>query len=408
MRKYWKLATTIAVIVLSIGTFYVNSATSAEQYPKFVIHTQSGDPEEIKPLVLEGSYSDTTSMNYVSTNLKITADGSTYNSRSFLDQLIGQPPTLIKEFQEEYRTFMRGKSSDVNSFFENKQVLVYADVNYNMSSLRSRDFKFEISVLNKEDGNIDSYTVEVPDDGELEYLYVEGVQMVESELHLITQNMKRSSEDYYDEKYIYTIDMANKKISNHESIIQVPEWHDDQHIYVQLINSSPATAKEHLIFVKTEEKVIEDTESTREEFINQEIISYNIATKEKKILNVPDFRIDNNQLSFFDGSTIYFMRLGGQGLEVTPYSLVDDQVGQAFSIQLSGEEGIFPATMATVKDSKLYIASSQLSPKLNLKAVVLVADVNTGETLYKGQLALEDTSKEKGDFELYFHEMFVN
>ncbi|MEH7010953.1 hypothetical protein V7087_09035 [Neobacillus niacini] len=406
MKKYWKFAAIIVVIVLSIGTFYVNSARSAEHYPEFVIQTLSGDAEEIKPLVLEGSYSDTSTMNYVSTNLKIAADGSTYNSLSFLDRVIGQPPTVIKEFQEEYRTFMRGKDLLVDSFFENNQFLAYADVNYKMGSLRSRDFKFDISVLNKEDGNINSFTVEVPDGAELEYVFVEDVQMVEDELNLITQNTMRNNDDFFDEKHIYTIDMANQKISYHEAISQVPEGQNDNRIEVQLIGTSPTKANEHLIIVKTEKKVIEDTESIREEVINQEIISYNLETKEKEKINVPDLRLDENQLSFFDGSTIYFMKLDGQELVVTPYSLVDDQIGQAFSIQLFGEKDIVHGQMTTVKDGKLYVASSQMNSNIN--ADVIVADVKTGEILFKGQLALKDSSEEQGNFDLYMHEMFVN
>jgi hypothetical protein len=408
MKKYWKFAAILMVIVLSIGTFYVNSATSAEQYPEFVIQKQSGDADEIKPLVLDGSYTDTSAMNYVSTNLKITADGSTYNSRTFLNQVIGQPSPMIKELQEEYRTFMRGKTSQVSSFFEDNQLLAYADVDFNMGSLRLHDFKFDISVLSKDDGKIESFTVEVPDGGDLEDVYVEDVQMVKDELNLITQNMKKNNIDFFYEKHIYTIDMANQKIINHEAIIQVPEGQDDTRIDVQLIRTSPKKANDHLIMVKTEKKVIEDSESKREEVINQELISYNLATKEKEKINVPNLRLDENQLSFFNGSTIYFMTLDGQELVVTPYSLADNQVGQAYRIQLSGEKGIVHGQMTTVKDGKLYVASSQMSPNLNINADVIVADVKTGEILFKGQLALKDSSKEKGHFELYIHEIFVN
>lgn len=407
MKKYWKFVAITMVIVLSIGTFYVNSALSAEQYPEFVIQTQSGDSDEIKPLVLDGSYTDTTAMNYVSTNLKITEDGSTYNSRTFLNQVIGQPPTMIKELQEEYRTFMRGKTSQVNSFFEDNQLLAYADVDYNMDSLSLRDFKFDISVLSKDDGRIESFTVEVPDGRDLGDVYVEDVQMVEDELNLITQNMKKNNIDFFYEKHIYTIDMANQKIINHEAIIQVPEEQDDTRIDVQLIRTSPKKANDHLIMVKTERKVIEDKESSREEVINQELISYNLATKEQEKMNVPDLRLDENQLSYLDGSTVYFMTLDGQELVVTPYSLVDNQIGQAFRIQLSSEKGIAHGQMTTVKGGKLYVASSQMSPNLNIKADVIVADVQTGETLFKGQLALKDSSKEKGNFDLFIHEMFV-
>ena len=403
MKKYWKLTAIIAVIVLSIGTFYVSSARSAEAYPEFVIETISGDVREIESLVLRGSYTDTALMNTVSTNLKLTADGSTYNSRSFLDQLIGHPPTLIKGFQEEYRTFMRGKSSDVALFFENKQVLAYADVDYNTSSLKSRDFKFDISVLNKEDGNIDSFTVGVPDSEELEYLYVEGVQLVESELHLITHNALRNNDDNYEEKHLYTIDMTNQKISNHESIIQVPSWQDDTYINIQLVRTSPTKAFEHLIIQRTEEKIIEDTESTRTEDIKQELIAYNLATKEKEEIILPDLSLKEFQLSFFDGSIIYFTRLDGQELVVTPYRLMDKQVGKTFSIQLSSDSDQVP--MITVSEGKLYAITPQMYSNLNNN--VIVADANTGETLFNGQVAIKGSLKEQENFELYIYEVFV-
>ncbi len=405
MKKYLKFAAIIMVIVLSIGTFYVSSATSAEQYPEFVIQTQSGDADEIKPLVLEGSYSDMSSMNYVSTNLTITADGSTYNSPSFLDRVIGQPPTVIKELQEEYRTFMRGKNLMVDLFFENNRFLAYADVNYNMGLLKSRDFKFDISVLNKENGHVNSFTVDVPEGGELEYVFVEDVQMVENKLNLITQNTVRNNDDVYDEKHIYTIDMGNQKIDNHEAIIKVHEGREDNRIEVQLVRTCPKKANEHLIIVKTEKKVIEDKESIREEVINQEVISYNLATKEKEKVNVPDLRLDENQLSFFDGSAIYFMTLDGQELVVTPYSLVDNQFGKVFSIQLFGEKDIVHGQMTTVKDGKLYVASSQMNS--NIKADVIVADLKTGKTLFKGQLAFKNSSEDHNHFDLFIHEMFV-
>ena len=406
MKKYWKFAAIIVVIVLSIGTFHVNSNTSAKQYPEFVIQTQSGDVNEIKPLVLEGFYTDTSAMNYVNTNLKITSDGSTYNSRSFLNQVIGQPPTMIKELQEEYRTFMRGKTSQVSSFFEDNQILAYADVDYNIGSLRLRDFKFDISVLSKDDGNIESFTVEVPDGEKLEDVFVEDVQMVEDKLNLITQNMTENNVDFFYEKHIYTIDMVNQKISNHEAIIQVPEGQDDKRIDVQLIRTSPKKASEHLIFVKTEKKVVEDKESKREEVINQEFLSYNLATKEKEKINVSDLRLDENHLSFFDDSTIYFMTLNGQELLVTPYSLVDDKIGLAFSIPLFGEKDIVYGQMTTVKNGKLYVASSQMTS--DIKGDVIVADADSGEILFKGQLELKGSSEENNHFELFINEMDVN
>lgn len=109
MKKYWKVTATLIITVLSFGIFYMNIAMSAEHLPELVIQTKTGDKEEIRDIVLEGSYTDISSNNYLSSRFKLTAEGSEYNNRSFLSEIIGQPATRIKELQEEYRSFMRGK-----------------------------------------------------------------------------------------------------------------------------------------------------------------------------------------------------------------------------------------------------------------------------------------------------------
>ena len=404
MRKYWKFTTIIMVIVLSIGSFYVTSAMSAEQNPEFVIQTQSGNAEEIKPLVLEGSYLNTSTMNSTSNSLKITANGTTYDRRSFLDEIIGQQPPEIKRLQETYHSFMRGKNPWVNSFFENNQFVAYADVSYKMGALRSSDFKFTVSVLNKEDDTINSFKVAVPDSGELQHVIVEDVQMVKDELKIITQNMVRNTHSY-DDIQVYTINLANQTVQSHDAIIQVPAGENNTHINVQLIETSPTTANDHLIFLKTEEKVMEDTESTRVVDSKQEVISYNLATKESEKITIPDVDLKENQLRFFDGSAIYFTKIAGQELVVTPYRLADHQVGKVISIPLSNEKDNMQVPIITVKDGKLYAASPHMSEHVN--ADVVVADVKTGETLFKGELALENPPKEKRPFEFNLNRIVV-
>ncbi|MEW9052080.1 MAG: hypothetical protein AB2392_13055 [Neobacillus sp.] len=406
MKKYWKFTSIVVLIVLSIGTFYVTSALSAEQYPEFVIQTQTGDEKEIDSLVLEGAYAaDTSTGNYRGTNVEINEEGSSYKNHSFLDRVIGQPPTLVKRLQDEYRTFMRGKNSQVQSYFENEQYVAYAAENYQHGTLSTRFF-LDLSVLNKEDGKIDTFTLEIPDGKELDYFYVEDVQMVEGELHVITQNAVRMIRDQLNhEEHIYTIDVAGQKISSHEAIIQVPEEQEDLRSNIQIVQTSPTQAHEQLIFVKTDWRIFEDAESIRDEVASREVYSYDLRTKETMKIDVPNLPLDENQLSYFENSTIYFMNLDGQELVVTPYSLVDHQVGKQSRIQLSGVEGLMHGHTTIVKENKLYLVSPQMTPTID--ADVIVADIRSGDILFKGQLAMKDASEEKGNFELFLHEVYV-
>ena len=406
MRKYWKFMSILVVIILSIGTFYVKSVTSEANHPEFVIDTQSGDAKEIEPLKLVGYYSDTSSMDYTSTDVKISSEGSTYERRSFLDQIIGEPPAVIKEYQEKYRSFMRGKGLNVNSFLENEQVLVHAEVDYKTDSFHSHDFKLPISILNKEDASVQSFTVDIPDSENMDYAYMEDLQIIEDELYIITNNMIRNPEGSINEKHIYTIDLASQTITNDETISQVPEGQEGNHIVAQVIRTSPTEANDHMILLQKEIKVIHDPESYREELVKQEVISYNLVTKEKESISVSDLPF-NSELSFFDGSTIYFIGIEGQEIFVTPYHLADGQAGEEYRLQLSGEDGHGSAPMTTIKDGKLYLSGQQLTPKLNINAAdVIVADVETGDILFEGQITLDDP-KAKNQYELYLHEMVV-
>ncbi|WP_025783427.1 hypothetical protein [Sporosarcina sp. D27] len=403
MKKYWKFTAIIIVIVLSIGTFYVNASTSAEQSPTFHINALSGDEKEITPLIMKGYYIDISSMNIGNSNLAISAKGTTYQSNSFLDQFVGNPPTVIKRLQEKNRTFMRGKNYSEDLFFENKQLLAYADVE--SSPVKSRNYKFDISVLTKEDDTINSFKLDVPEGKEMDYLLVEDVQINEDKLYLITHNFISNSGKQYEEKHIYTIDLSTKKMIDHEAIIQFSRRQKHTTIDVQLVRTSLTKTSEHLILLKTENKVSENMESTSDEVVIQEISSYNIQTKEKETINIPGLHLGGNRLSFFDDSTIYFMMLDGQNLLVTPYLLGDDTVGQPYNIQLSGEKGTVSEPITIVKDGKLYIASSQMNADIN--ADVIVADAYTGKTLFKGQVAVDGSSKDNENFDLSLFDLFV-
>lgn len=407
MRKYWKFTAIITVIVLSIGAFYVNSALSATQYPEFVIKKQSGNAEEIKSLVLEGGYHEGIVMSYTNTHLKLTSDGSEYrNGNSFIDQIIGQPAPIIKDLQNKYRDFMRGKGEDLVSFFENDKFLAYANVNYKFGVSESSDFKFDISILDKNNGNTTSYNIKVPDSSAVDYIYVEDVQVVDNELKMITHNTLRKNESYFNEKHIYTLDISTGTITNNEVIFSVPEAQGNSHVNARLINTIPIQASENLVFSTTQSNFEEGTDGLRESSSSTELISYSLKTQEKETIDLPE-GLKDSQDSFFDGLTIYFTEIREQSLIVTPYSIENNQAGSELTIQLSdaiSNEG--PPPIIIVKENKLYAVSSISDNRSN--ATVAVVNVETGETLYEGEVVRKNTTESIEEFELYIYEMSVN
>lgn len=405
MKKYWKFTSIMTVIVLSIGTFYVNSAMSATQFPEFVISKKSGNAEEIKSLVLEGGYHEGSPINYTSNHLKITHDSSDYrNGSSLLDLVIGHPAPMIQELQDKYRNFMRGKGQNLDSFFENSKLLAYADVKYKIGVSTSRDFKFAISILDKEAGNATSFTIKVPDSSVVEYIYVEDVQVVDNELKMITHNYTSDNEKYVNEKHIYTLDISTGAIKSNETIFSFPDQQGNTNIYAELIRTSHKQAHENLIFIKTHEKMIQGEESDISGEISRELISYNLKSKEQKKIELPE-SLKEHQISFFDGSTIYFSKLSEKNFVVTPFSIENDQAGTEYTLQLSNEISNTEPPMIVVKDGKLYV-TTQLT-NLTTKASVAVFDVKTGETLYEGEVERKNSPDNMKEFELYIYEMSV-
>lgn len=404
MKKYWKFTATIAVIVLSIGAFYVNSALSAPQYPEFEIKKQSGDAGEIKSLVLEGGYHEGIVMSYTNTHFKITSDGSeNTDSNSFLDQVRGQSSPVIKDLQKNYREFMRGKSQSVDSFFENDKLLAYADVKYEMGVSSSRDFKFDISILNKDDGNTTSFNLNVPDKSVADYIFVEDVQVIDNELKLITHNTMWKNEKYFNEKHIYTLDISAGKITSNEKILSIPEEQGNSYVDAQLINTNPLQSNENLVFLITQSNLEEGSDGLREASSSKEILFYNLKTQKKDTIEMPA-SLNDNQVSFLEGSAMYFSKFSGQSLIVTPYNIENHEVGDEFTIQLSNANEAPP--LIIVKESKLYAVSQIMNSKTN--ASVAVVNVKTGESLYEGEVVRKNTSKNMQEFELYIYDMSVN
>ncbi|WP_404451032.1 hypothetical protein LG329_11870 [Virgibacillus necropolis] len=403
MKKYWKFTAIVAVIVLGIGTFYVNSAMSAKQYPEFIIKKQSGNAEEIKSLVLEGNYHEGGPMVNANTKLKITSDGSEYRSNtSFLDQIKGHPAPMIKELQEEYRNFMRGKGIGVDSFFENKQFVAYAEVEYEIGRLASSDYKFAISVLDKDKGSTTSFSIKVPDSSEIQHMFVDDVQIVDNKLNLITQNMVREKGRHISGKHVYTVDLSTKRIISHEAIFSIPEQQGESFIDARLIKTNPKQAHKNLVFLKTENKVVQQAKRLEETTL--ELISYNLETKEKEEVDLPN-SLKESQVSFFDGSTIYLTSYNEKNLVVTLYNIEKNKVGNEFTVELSNIKDNMEPPIIAVKDGKLYATTHVTN--LKTKASVTVIDVETGETLYEGEVIRKDPPENTDQFELYLFEMLI-
>ncbi|MGY0694380.1 hypothetical protein ACW2QC_16630 [Virgibacillus sp. FSP13] len=400
MKKYWKAIAILTVIVLSIGTYYIQSAVSASQYPEFVIKKQNGDEKEIENLNVSGSLQ----VGSTNQNLEITADGSLYDSeRSFFDRIKGTQ-SLIGQLRKEHRSFMRGKGINLAAYFENEDFLAYGDVSYQISSLRPRDYDFEISVLDKKSDKTTTFTLGVPNSADINYIQVLDVQMVNDKLKVLTHN---SLTDYNNiEIHVYEFNVKTNGLTNDDTIISAAGQTGKKDMYtdVSLLNETDfMNAHEYAVFNKFvgEQVQLEDGTYTSKEKSN-ELIAYNFKTGKKKAVKLPE-KIRGHKFNTFDGTSIYGFETNKNGIVVTPYNLKNQTVERKISIQISGSDDVKPSFQ--IKDGKLY--ALQHLTNLKTSANLVVSDLESGKSLYKGEIVKQDPAAGNDEYELSLYNVVI-
>lgn len=276
---------------------------------------------------------------------------------------------------------------------------------YKIDASHLRDIKFDISILNKDDGKTTSFNITVPDGSAADYIFVEDVQVFGKELQVITQNTMRKNDKFSTEKHVYTLDISAGKITKNEKVLSIPEEEDNSYVDAQLMNTNPLQANENVVFLITHSNFEEGSDGLRESSSSKKILFYNLKSQKKDTIDMPA-SLSDNQAIFFEGSTIYFSKFSEKNLIVTPLSVENHEVGDEFTIHLSNEVSEEVPPLVIVKESKLYAVSQIMNSKTN--ASVAVVNVETGESLYEGEVVMKYSPKNIQEFELYMHEMSVN
>ncbi|WP_106495115.1 hypothetical protein [Lentibacillus sp. Marseille-P4043] len=400
MKKYWKAIAILIVIVLSIGTYYIHSIVSASQYPEFVIKKQSGDEKEIEGLNVSGSYQ----VGSTYENLEITADGSLYDGeRSFFDRIQGTQ-LFIGQLRKEYRSFMRGKGFNPAAYFENEDFLAYGDVSYQISSLRPRDYDFEISILDKKSDKTTTFTLGVPNSGDINYIQVLDVQMVNDKLKVLTHN---TLQDYNNSEFhVYEFNVDTNGLTDDDTIISAAGQSGTRKTYtdVSLLNETNVmNAHEYAILSKIEgEQVqLEDGTYTSKEKSNG-LIAYNYKTGKKETIKLPE-KIQGQEFHSFDGTSVYGVEMNQDGIVITPYNIKKQIIDEEISMQLSVSNDVKPSF--EIRDGKLY--ALQHLTNLKTTANLVVADLKSGETLYKGEIIKKDPAAGNDEYELFLSNVVI-
>ncbi|MGE8206484.1 hypothetical protein ACQKP0_18400 [Heyndrickxia sp. NPDC080065] len=396
MKRYISSIIIVAVVVFSIGTFYIYSAVSASPFPHLKIVGESGNEKEIKSLIITGDYQ----LGQDHDNFELSLKSTVYNSeRSFLDKLDNET-NKIKQLRKQYRNFMRGKMG-LDSFYEDQDILIYADTNSSWNGMDGNT-KLEISMLDKKDKKKTSF--EIPLSNQFRYAFVQDVQRVGKQLKVITENMRKqniNNENENNELHVYTINYSNKKLVNDEVIKSYNIENVNTYSQFQKIPVIDETAPSKYVLFNN--SLIKSTDQGEEEVVKSELIAYNTETSEKEIIKLPK-KINIDQISSFNGDIIYIVSRNTSGLKVISYNFESQKVISEIKIQIQNTENMdIEDIVYKIKNEKLFIITSNKGNKKN--ANVLVYDIDTGESLFKGKIVENDQkdneTKKKSSIWLY-------
>lgn len=419
MKKYWKLTIVVIVISFGIGTFYVQSATLGSEYPEFIMDKISGDETEVKPLTISASYHVGP---FVVEGLRVTAGGSLYdrNEYSFFDRFEGVywSPS-IERLQRDYRTFMRGKGNDPSMYFEDVNYLAYVDTIYDFSSRMSRTNKLSVAVLDKKDGKTYDSEISVPNTDKYDFMDMADVQVVAGELKVITRNYLQNGKGM--EIHVYSFDDAYQ-LDGDEKIAAFSSEDEMENADISLINETDQMqTHNYVVFNKvvTKMKPIVDPSGGEnaepeayssevdyiEEEVSKELIAYNLKTKTKETIDLPESIDDQATPAFFDGNNIYFMRTDENGFTVMPYDIAKKKNKTEINVKMESKDTGMGGPLLKIKKDKLYVVSGTVN-KRNAASVV-VADLNTGKTLYEGRIIPKTPPEINTDFDLYMGDIVI-
>lgn len=411
MKRYWKLVTLTTLIVVIIGTLLIQKSLATSDFPEFVIKHQSGDQEEVKPLIISGDYVlDEATYMYT----EISDEGTSYrnNESSYLyllkeDYLQPEMKHLIKN----YRSFMRGKHEEqIHSFFEDQHVLAYVDLKseYLSTGVHQWSYTFGIEVLDKETKNKTKFDLAIPEVEKYDYLNIQAVQLINDELKIMTVNnfINNNGQFSRDEIHIYTVDLDTQKIVSDEAIdvttteLASNQWHSMYGVH----KGGDIGPNKYFVFIseKNEEIVLEDHYDYQ--MVDSQLIVYNLETSEQESIELPKEYGAEVYPELLSGSIVYFSKSEDHEIEVVGYDLESGQIETKQTFDLLEDEGD-SFTQFLFMNDKIYIVQQLYEGKAD--SMIMIGDIQTGDILYEGIVELAASNKDQQMKKMHINGMRV-
>jgi len=392
MKRYLKSSLIILAIFLCLGTFYLKSAATSN--PQFVLKNLSGSEKEANSIVIQGYYQNDRLMD----NVRISSKGTVYDSSMSIlgkidKHLLGFGEN--QQLEKEYRSFMRGKTG-VNSFYQDKDALIYANVIFKHSSVGLQDFRFEVSSIEKDTKAVHSSQIQPLNDKRYLYVSVEDIQRQGNSLKILTRNVAddhtaKAIDAQRQELHMYTIDLDSKKVVDDRTVMTAS---DRENANFYMLQETDMTQPNDSAFYY---KVISKQSEGREEQVDGELICVNLKTYQVQKVAIPKELQENislNVMPYYDNKMIYFAIDTKEGIKVVSFDQKTDRVVNRINLKFDKKD-LAERFNFTVKNRKAYLLTSPEKIGQNPQPATLsVIDFSTGNRLYKGVITVKNANNQ--------------
>ncbi|MCM3293426.1 hypothetical protein M3661_25300 [Paenibacillus sp. MER 180] len=373
-------------------TYYTYGA--ADHLPAYKLVTVQGDRKEGAGIELSGNYGG-----IGSESLSINMEGSKYRSReTFRDQIFSV--RSWRDFSEgmgqlirDHRQFMRGKSVP-NGFYKDAEWLIYAKGNIVQGQSPQKQYQLHVDLLNLKTNEEQQYVTEIPTDSTFDYIYVNDVQRINDQLHvLIMQDKRDESSQYFD----YVLDMKSGTLIEGK---QVTHWkknsaNKDIEIEVSLLSNYIAP-NEYTVFQVQENKVTsrgDYTYSSDPIAVHLYVYSYRTgklsALPDPKQLD-PKQKINSNKPYYLESNSLVYANFDENAIQLSRYNLSTGLEERDYVKIEASELGADRIQTVVQTNNRVSILMKKGSTHL-----VVIVDASNGKTRYVGQVTYEGPESER-------------
>lgn len=408
-KKYSKLMIMSAVMLITWIVYYVNIQNLTDSFARFEFKTIEGDDSLIESIVMKG---DMSTSYFTYEPFVLTKNGTLYFRETSLIDRFGDyyKSEKVKQLQEDYRQFMRGKNETVNSYATTEEKVVYADFIY--SDFGFNPEKIKIETYDRRSKEKKQAIIDVPE--LMTYSYIEKVIPAKDGVYVIVESyISDHRKDTHEvEWYIYFYDFTNE-VAHEPMIVDSGEIYAYNNL-LEVFVDNENDPRELIITAGYIDYEIVDHEdgafeSAAEEY-EQEVVEIvgakkiNLDTKEISDINMKDKKIGIPIA--YNGEEIIFVDKNKGEIYFSTYHIKTNEVKERVTVPVDIDYfSYWDFNNSISKNNHVY---TLLNAELSDKIMLLVFDEDEMKLSYKGTIEnVNEKALRNEIMTIYFNEMEI-